>query len=65
MWKITRAWMNVLADKEGMDFGTTMEREMSVLREYVCFLQMGFGYATVKKKKKKNLNKQENHFSTE
>lgn len=51
MWKITRAWMNVLADKEGMDFRTTMEREMSVLPEYVCFLQLGFGYATVKKKK--------------
>lgn len=34
--------MNVSADKDRMEFGTVMEREMSVLPDHVCSLQMGF-----------------------
>ncbi|KAM5284801.1 protein sel-1 homolog 3 isoform 2-T2 [Hipposideros larvatus] len=42
--------MNVLAEKDGMDFGTIMRRKMSVLPDYACSLQMGFRYATVKER---------------
>ena len=36
--------------KEGMNFGIILEREMSVLPDCVCFLQMSFRYVTVKEK---------------
>ena len=29
MWKMTRAWIDVLADKEGMDVGAFVAKEMS------------------------------------
>lgn len=48
VWEIARAWMNVSTDKDRMDLGTVMERDMSVLPDHVCSLQMGFRYATVK-----------------
>lgn len=42
--------MNVLADKDGMDFGTITRGKMSVVPDYACSLQMGFRYATVKER---------------
>lgn len=42
--------MNVLADKDRMDFGTIMKREMSVLSDYASSLSMGFRYVTAKER---------------
>ena len=39
MWKMTRAWIDVLADKEGMDVGAFVAKEMSGLPSYVCLFR--------------------------